>query len=248
MLELRHLLNVSLLLVSGSLVVGFAPNGPVATAGALRDYQPTSRCSKISNAATSSFDQNSEENWAQCALLISSFSDGIMQSKDGQAFLTNGLLSSMLSQERALLEAKVEKSVLASPCNGPDPVALGAMEQADEAQDGLKFATPSVESVLGHIEDPVLRFVYIPTATYALRINSDNTPGKQRQRARADGKKRRTQVINQLRQLLGESIEIHAVTMDLDDGSIKQPEGSDLSRLFPKVGYVVSNKVFVTIR
>lgn len=239
MLELRHLLNVSLLLVSGSLVDGFAPNGrPVATAGALRDYQAsTNRCSKISSSVTTLFNQNSQENWAQCALLISSFSDGIMQSKDGQAFLTNGLLSSMLSQERALLETKVEQSVLASPCNGPDPVALSAMEQADEVQSGLQqgVASPNVDSVLAHIEDPVLRFVYIPTATYALRSDSANTPGKQRQRARADGKKRRTQVINQLRQLLGESIEIHAVTMDLDDGSVKQPEGSDLSSVFPKV-------------
>ena len=36
---------------------------------------------------------------------------------------------------------------------------------------------------------------------YALRPDSDNTPGKQRQRARADGKKRRTAIINQLQEL-----------------------------------------------
>jgi hypothetical protein len=242
MLELRHFLSVSLLIVSGSLVVGFVPNDSVYVGGTLRNYQAIrSSCSIESNSATSCCDENNQ-NWAQCALLISSFSDGIMQSKDGQAFLKSGLLSSMLSQERALLEARVEKSVLASPCNGPDPGALGAMEQADEAQAYLRFGSLNSESVLGHIEDPVLRFLYIPTATYALRRDSDNTPGKQRQRARADGKKRRAQVINQLRQLLGESIEIHAVTMDLDDGSIKQPEGSNLSSVFPEVGYVVSNK------
>ena len=85
-----------------------------------------------------------------------------------------------------------------------------------------------------------LRVLYIPTAMYALRKDSTNTPGKQRQRARADGKKKRTQVINSLKELFlsendTDGMDILTVTLDLGDGSLKQPEGSTNPSLFPKV-------------
>jgi len=48
-----------------------------------------------------------------------------------------------------------------------------------------------------------LRLVYIPTAMYALRCDSTNTPGKQRQRARADGKKRRNELVSMVEKLMG---------------------------------------------
>jgi hypothetical protein len=79
-----------------------------------------------------------------------------------------------------------------------------------------------------------LRFLYIPTAMYAPRTDSDNSLGQQRQRARADGKKRRTGVLQLVKELLGnDDVLILAVTLDLDDGSIKQPEGSSDISLFP---------------
>ena len=77
-----------------------------------------------------------------------------------------------------------------------------------------------------YINQSPMRLLYIPTAMYAPRIDSENSLGKQRQRARADGKKRRTQIIQLIQQLVGVNANaVSAVTFDLDDGSIKQPEG-----------------------
>ena len=103
--------------------------------------------------------------------------------------------------------------------------------------------------------DLEIRVLYIPTAMYALRADSKNSPGKQRQRARADGKKRRNQLVNYLQDLFSNAVEsdgdgdsdsnggfvgfdanILAVTLDLADGSIKQPVGSEHSTKFPKDG------------
>jgi hypothetical protein len=124
----------------------------------------------------------------------------------------------------------------------------------------------------------VLRLVYIPTAMYAVRRDSNNTPGKQRQRARADGKQRRDAIVQLLHQLFtapppartttrtlnsrvveegatsssssknsssstststGPSsrnrlVEIHAVTVDFDDASVKQAEISDSANSKPR--------------
>lgn len=106
-----------------------------------------------------------------------------------------------------------------------------------------------------------VRLLYIPTAMYALRAGSSSTPGKQRQRARYDAKQRRKQLEDFLYDMLGEhtaqdpsssstsshsdddddddsavSVNVLAVTLDLDDGSIKQPVGSEDSNDFPKDG------------
>ncbi|KAL3915193.1 MAG: hypothetical protein SGARI_008237, partial [Bacillariaceae sp.] len=82
-----------------------------------------------------------------------------------------------------------------------------------------------------------LRVVYIPTALYALRKDSNRTPGKQRQRARADGKKRRNAIVGMLAGLLGEHVGVAAVTLDFDDGSVKQPESTVVDdAAFPQSG------------
>jgi len=84
----------------------------------------------------------------------------------------------------------------------------------------------------------VVRLLYIPTAMYALNPSSANTPGKQRQRARADGKKRRTVVAQHLQDLLQphlSDVKVLAITLDLEDGSLKQAVGSDHASDFPKV-------------
>jgi hypothetical protein len=131
------------------------------------------------------------------------------------------------------------------------------------------LSSPSSPSVVVEI-----RVLYIPTAMYALRADSTSTPGKQRQRARADGRDRRNAMVDLLRQGLTEvrplsfssssssssSINntntdkvavqdddsvymevdlapptVLAVTLDFDDGSVKQLEGSDDATKFPKV-------------
>lgn len=104
-----------------------------------------------------------------------------------------------------------------------------------------------------------LRFVYIPTAMYAARRDSNNTPGKQRQRARADGKQRRDEIVQLLHEIFTPTttrrynhkeqvsrsattsscsslVEIHAVTVDWDDASVKQAEISESANTASKPG------------
>jgi len=56
---------------------------------------------------------------------------------------------------------------------------------------------------------------------YSPRVDSTNTIGKQRQRARADGRKRRRVIEG----VLGDFAGVEAVTLDFMDGSFKQFEG-----------------------
>ncbi len=114
---------------------------------------------------------------------------------------------------------------------------------------------------------PTIRILFIPTAMYALRKDSKNSPGKQRQRNRADGKKRRNLLVQFIESLFTTAdngdeedmtrlmegnknweytnsiLNTCAITLDLDDGSIKQPiakssiddEMGDI--IFPKDGH-----------
>lgn len=172
--------------------------------------------------------------WASRALLISSFTDGIVQSPPAQEFLQQSLVASLVSERQQEAENAVESSVLQSPCCGPDLDALDELDTADEVAKSIQQHPDQIENVLEQLKDGTLRFLYVPTAMYALRADSNNTPGKQRQRARADGKKRRNQIVKHLNKLLP-GVQILTVTLDLDDGSIKQPDGSDDSSDFPKV-------------
>lgn len=179
--------------------------------------------------------------------------------------MRSSLLLCMLQQRSKELETKIEQSVLTSPCNGPDPDALKAMEDTDQLIRNLRAgnatsntttttttststSTPTMKEV---VLDAVVRFVYIPTALYALRGDSTSTPGKQRQRARADGKERRNQIVQTLYSIFQDknhphdsdsdimtavNVAVHAVTLDLDDGSIKHQEGSENNGDFPKTG------------
>ena len=113
-----------------------------------------------------------------------------------------------------------------------------------------------------------LRILYIPTAMYALRPESSTKPRKQRERNRADAKKRRTDIIRLLENQLEEQqhdsylasdnkdllYNISTITLDFDDGSVKQPQvvtvGPDMSSQmidtdhFPKVCLVLINKSY----
>ena len=184
--------------------------------------------------------------WLTTGLLISSFSDGIKPNPDAQDFLLRGLVKAMLTEKQRKAENSVHNSAIQSPCCGPDISALNSLETADNALATLEEQHQStstswsnlVESLLLDDEgndELELRFLYIPTAMYALRADSQNTPGKQRQRARADGKKRRNEIVELIKDQLGEKVSVLAVTLDFDDGSVKQPEGSEDKRRFPTV-------------
>ena len=103
---------------------------------------------------------------------------------------------------------------------------------------------------------------------YALRPESSTKPRKQRERNRADAKKRRTDIIRLLENQLEEQqhdsylasdnkdllYNISTITLDFDDGSVKQPQvvtvGPDMSSQmidtdhFPKVCLVLINKSY----
>jgi hypothetical protein len=167
---------------------------------------------------------------------MSSFTDSLMVSDEAQDFLRKSLTRSILSKEIARLEKDVKKSVLKSPCNGPDPEAWRAMERVDDATVKASFDNVIEWKLLTESMDaPVLRFLYIPTALYAVNPESSRSAGRQRQTARADGKKRRGQVAQLVSSLFDERIPLHVCTLDLDDGSVKQPEGSEASEDFPEV-------------
>ncbi|KAL7480304.1 hypothetical protein ACHAW6_005998 [Cyclotella cf. meneghiniana] len=194
------------------------------------------------------------------ALLFSSWTDGIAPNRNVRSFLKYCLLRKMLSDEQSRREFELKSSAEFSPCCGPDIDALNDLECVDAlirrgqrllgtfglASKEEEFEMWS-EEVLGYLpkdenhDSLDLRLLYIPTAMYALNPQSSNTPGKQRQRARADGKKRRDQIMNLLDELLNGIIgaqsakmNVCAITLDLDDGSLKQPEGFRNPAFIPK--------------
>ncbi len=185
---------------------------------------------------------NESGDWINHGLLLSSFTDGLKPNPEAIDFLMRGLVASLGREFQAAAETKVTESALQSPCCGPDLDAIMRMESVDVTLAKLEQGQMSWREVLkafveSSIDDKplALRLLYIPTAMYALRQDSNNTPGKQRQRARADGKKRRNEIVELLSSQLGQHVVIQAVSLDLDDGSVKQPEGSDNPSVFPKV-------------
>eukprot|EP00527_Entomoneis_sp_CCMP2396_P006202 CAMPEP_0198146354 /NCGR_PEP_ID=MMETSP1443-20131203/29030_1 /TAXON_ID=186043 /ORGANISM="Entomoneis sp., Strain CCMP2396" /LENGTH=427 /DNA_ID=CAMNT_0043810293 /DNA_START=45 /DNA_END=1328 /DNA_ORIENTATION=+ len=179
-----------------------------------------------------------------CGLLISSFNDGLKPNKQAHDFLLGGLVQSLLLEYQHQTEQDVAESAVQSPCCGPNAQHLEDLDKID----GLVSQVWTHEQPLSLLQQPhenendpkIIRFVYIPTAMYALRPESRNTPGKQRQRARSDGKKRRNEIVKLLETIMvgprGEdslssiplsSWDIQAVTVDLDDDSVKQPQGGD---------------------
>ena len=207
-------------------------------------------------------DCRSTSAWATYALLFSSLSDGILPNDYARSFLRYSLVNSMLREHIVHEESLLESSVMFSPCNGPNTETLNNVEHCDMLLERGKklfppdFTTASYDkdSIDSWSEEAVwqllsdarhelqLRVLYIPTAMYALNPQSTNTPGKQRQRARADGKQRRDQLLNVLTEMLSfkfnsdvqQQIHLLAVTLDLDDGSLKQPYGPENKSLFPE--------------
>jgi hypothetical protein len=183
---------------------------------------------------------NETGEWLKHGLLMSSFSDGLKPNPQAIDFLMRGLVASLWREQQSNAEKVVEESVLQSPCCGPDLDALTSMESADIALADLEEGRVPWQDVLNVLTERVsgpleVRFLYIPTAMYAVRKDSSNSPGTQRQRARADGKKRRNEIVRLLSSQFEDKVCIRTVTLDLDDSSIKQPDGHDDILTFPKV-------------
>lgn len=120
-------------------------------------------------------------------------------------------------------------------------VAVKAVKVADQQfQDTPSTILPTVDSINSDGKSgEALRFIYIPTARYALKSNSTDTPGKQRRHAEAEAKERRLQIVSTLTSIFSQQedeISIHSVTLDLDDGSINHQDGSKHPNAFPKTG------------
>jgi peptidase E len=130
----------------------------------------------------------------------------------------------------------------------PNPEALELLRQG--LKGGLLLAS-SHDDERQHQQ--YVRVVYIPTAMYAWRANSTQSPGQQRQRARVDAKQRRNDIVALLHQLFYDNsndkrdcssinnVGVQIVTVDLDDGSVKHPECSSsgvdaVKHNFPKTG------------
>lgn len=188
---------------------------------------------------------NENDDWMTEGLLISSWSDGVVPNVNAQRLIHRGLLRSMLRERLMKLEQQLRDSVQNSPCNGPNIQVWQQMEEIDQLlalqqpqkrdpnfEQWIASANAILAKTIDETEQKpsiVLRFVYIPTAMYALRLDSSNTPGKQRQRARADAKKRRNEIVQTVQSILGSSFAIASVTVDLDDGSVKHAELSSSS-------------------
>jgi Peptidase family S51 len=139
-----------------------------------------------------------------------------------------------LVDDRIAIEQAVKDSAVQSPCCGPDVPTLDLLQEVDSLLQQISVHPHPLDLLQDHPQR-TLRFLYIPTAQYALRKGSDNTPGKQRQRSRADAKTRRTRIVKTLAELFPDT-KILTTSLDLDDGSIKQSEGSPDISLFPKTG------------
>jgi len=228
--------------------------------------QATSTTTSTSEATVSATaSTTSPSTWVKHGIFISSFTDGILTSPDAQSFLKYSVACSLLREKVRAAEAHLRESVMASPCNGPNMEAFTTLEAYDQMSGNHndndnqadtnsknKYSEASANQLLQELATQqsttthnnkdssffVVRLLYIPTAMYALNPSSANTPGKQRQRARADGKKRRTVVAQQLQDLLQphlSDVKVLAITLDLEDGSLKQAVGSDHPSDFPKV-------------
>ena len=192
--------------------------------------------------------------WATNALLFSSWNDGIVPSLAAKKFMKYAICAKLLQDHIAKKEDNIEESAKYSPCNGPSVDALNNLEIADRLnKSGKQFSfdnfvdtdtidlwtKETLQYITSESEQITVKLLYIPTAMYALNPQSSNTPGKQRQRARSDGKKRRTQVLKLLETMLSDEIStklsIQTITLDLDDDSLKQPEGPDTAP-FPQDG------------
>ena len=247
--------SVGCLFTTFQLAVSFLPQEPLYSSRILRQstgvtktfLSSTAEC-ETDGATVVESSSLSQQTWLNKGLLLSSFTDGLKTNPPALDWLMNALVETLWSEEQETTQAALKESNLASPCNGPDPVLLGQLEDTDSAVEGMQQQSSSdwkkqlaqlcetKRARTGENQAIDLRVLYIPTAMYALRPGSTSTPGKQRGRNRADGKKRRNEILRMLEGQLQDFLDnsdanskdslftVRTVTMDFDDASVKQPE------------------------
>eukprot|EP00531_Pseudo-nitzschia_arenysensis_P010044 CAMPEP_0116127462 /NCGR_PEP_ID=MMETSP0329-20121206/6852_1 /TAXON_ID=697910 /ORGANISM="Pseudo-nitzschia arenysensis, Strain B593" /LENGTH=420 /DNA_ID=CAMNT_0003621561 /DNA_START=149 /DNA_END=1411 /DNA_ORIENTATION=- len=186
-------------------------------------------------------DSSKLQPWLEKGLILSSFTDGLKTNPPAIDWLLQALVETLWKEAQASTQRALHESNLASPCNGPDPALLEELEATDAILEGLQKEQTQQEQWKEDLRgfcktnhhSVHLRILYIPTAMYALRPNSTSKPGKQRGRNRADGKKRRNEIVqlltSQLQDFCSSSnsetrFTVSTVTLDFDDASVKQPE------------------------
>jgi hypothetical protein len=223
-------------------------------------------------------DARDPSSWANRAILFSSFDDGISNNDDARSFLRHSLIHAMLRERIDVIENQIRNTAMFSPCNGPRTDVIDELECVDGLiergrsilVDGMSSSSPSSSLSSSSLRDdgdidswsnevlrillltmphpPRARVLYVPTAMYALDPRSTSTPGKQRQRARADGRKRRDKLVDLVGDLLTldddddddigidgdlRRMPVLSSTLDLCDGSLKHHIGSNDASLFP---------------
>lgn len=185
----------------------------------------TKRCTSVRSNSNNNEDI---EGITPHGLLFSSFTEGVRPSKEVAHFIKKILLPAMVSE--VLLK---QQQPLQKPVEQPTARCLYLNQL-------LKQLMNENQKVIYVEEELVLplRLLYIPTAMYALRKDSLNTPGKQRQRARADAKSRRDTIVKYLQNLFvleaqntttnsqPITVDVSALTLDIEDGSLKHPFSS----------------------
>jgi hypothetical protein len=247
-----------------TVVVSFLPPQPSSSSSHSLSHAfhswtlSSSQTTECETAGQSFAASASQQPWLERGLLLSSFTDGLKLNPPAVEWLMNALVETLWKEKQATTQDAVKESNLASPCNGPDPVLLGQLEDTDRAVDGMGSASSldwknklqllceTKKARKGETKNSVdLRVLYIPTAMYALRPGSTSKPGKQRGRNRADGKKRRNELLRLLQGQLegfcgdGDSdttFAVRTVTMDFDDDSVKQPEEVVVGGTTPAAG------------
>jgi hypothetical protein len=198
-------------------------------------------------------------------ILVSSFTDG-MASPSTQQFVQYSLASLLTMDTVLQTQHDIEHSAKHSPCQGPDIDLLNQLERGDhlllqrrrtgstgteEPQNVDMDRAETTRSMMEYLEhananananarnggETEIKVLYIPTAMYALRADSNNSPGKQRQRARADGKKRRNQLVTYIQDILtGAEDEDEVEDENEEEGSSSSPASSSAaSSSFPKI-------------
>jgi hypothetical protein len=238
-------------------------------------HQPA-KLQLTSSLFSAASDAEPRQPWLDKGLLLSSFTDGLQSNPQAQDWLCDALVENLWKEEQQSIETSLSNSNEFIPCNGPDIATWEQLESIDKTMQELYFKDTvssgkstavitsshswrqSLELLQQQqstvTEQPLeLRIVYIPTALYAPRMDSHNTPGKQRQRARVDGKKRRDAFVQMLKERLidydntddnntddDKTIVISTVTLDFEDGSVKQAESTTTTSSdnvqFPKSG------------
>ena len=178
--------SVGCLFTTFQLAVSFLPQEPLCSSRILLQQTRVTKSFLSSTAECETDDatlvessSHSQQTWLNKGLLLSSFTDGLKTNPPALDWLMNALVETLWSEEQETTQAALKESNLASPCNGPDPVLLGQLEDTDSAVEGMQQQGSSTAEYwkkqlallcetkrarTGQNQAIDLRVLYIPTA------------------------------------------------------------------------------------